>query len=630
MNHIALIEEKGYFFDRIIMNFKKYINIKIIGLIVYLMVFPINNNLSSYHKVSYENCLRVPSLFQQEHSKKLITQEYPFSAEQNEHKVVIQNFIEMKTEFPGYDANVHDIYGREEQAILQEQRRLSADYDTTSELLVKAIESGNQTAIDALSYELSRITQELKIVISARKKFICLGIPAYHSHTNLDDDGKLKPEQLVDHAIKNGITVLYVTGHNRITGSKAAMQYAKSLGYILDMRPAVEIDAPFIGASSVLHVVIMTPDDENIINEVGKLTKDNFDSMQKNFQWRFKAFVKLGEKDEFNQKWNEILEKRENELKEIAQLLFEKEEISDNSLASLKKKLQEWFETISQYADKHPGEFLDTYLNKTHVPWRMAEIILDIDKPEAGIPTRTRAIISFSNLMYSDENVEVLSGTRMMRAEEISRKVTRLGCRVAIAHLGFELYLTREISDEEAFKSKVVSMIKEGILHSVGAAWDMIDERGPGERFIESIRNKAGISYEDFPTIYNIPDYHGKDDSKESISKGILHKAGTKQEHWTWSDSGNPPDIENYFRDGKFLINKILPGLRKDIGDRNYRDALSKLKISFATNPYSEELLALMGSWFFAETKFSADKTSLRMDFNFNENASRNRINTGL
>lgn len=47
-----------------------------------------------------------------------------------------------------------------------------------------------------------------------------------HSHTNLTD-GVLSPEELVDNAIANGITVLAVTDHNCTASALAAKQYAE-------------------------------------------------------------------------------------------------------------------------------------------------------------------------------------------------------------------------------------------------------------------------------------------------------------------------------------------------------------------------------------------------------------------
>jgi len=130
--------------------------------------------------------------------------------------------------------NVHEKYRDVEESILSLQQRYKDLIDDDYGDLIAALKSKNKEKAVSILERLIDKRKGLSIILKARKRFVGLGWPCRHCHTNFDgDDGNLSPEELVDHAIANGVTTLYVTGHNTLEGSVKAMEYVKTIDSIM-------------------------------------------------------------------------------------------------------------------------------------------------------------------------------------------------------------------------------------------------------------------------------------------------------------------------------------------------------------------------------------------------------------
>ncbi|MFA5363091.1 MAG: pantetheine-phosphate adenylyltransferase, partial [Candidatus Omnitrophota bacterium] len=515
-----------------------------------------------------------------------------------------------------YSRNVHEQYKAQEKAIVFQERRLKNIYDVSVEGLLGAQGKDQATGTVLLQRALNAV-DDLKIVLEAKEKFIRLGVPAYHSHTNLKDDGYVTPDELVRHAVNQGVTVLYVTGHDRIDGSNAAIAYARSQDSILDMRPAVEIDAPFIGAGAITHMVIMAPDDQSVAKKLGEIGEDVFRRMQTNLRWRFKRISDLGTDAFFQESWNKVLKSNYEELKNIAADLVKEKLLDENVLESqdmelLRISMSRWFKDVRDYIQEHPQMYKGEFYNKLNVLGNWTDGINKATwKKGRSASYIRRSLRSFFNLLYTDQDVEneVVKEAGnvdtdkiiMRRADNLAEEAIGIGCRVVLAHVGFELFVAHEISDTDAFLERTVSMINKGYLHAIGAAWGREDRRLIDQIIIKPLRQRTGKSDKDLPIVSNIPDYHGDGypvDKTSSITKGILHTDknmdGTVEKYWTWEDSASPPDFDNYFVDGKFLAAPFIKLAERCQKKGEYSYAFDRLKVAYRTHPYSSELLNML------------------------------------
>ncbi|MCX5713981.1 MAG: YdcF family protein, partial [Candidatus Omnitrophica bacterium] len=489
--------------------------------------------------------------------------------------------------------NAHLRYAAEEKAILVSQRML----ENRLEILEGELQAGKAEVLEAIAITLDK----LRSVIKAREKFIRLGVPAYHTHTNLNDDGRLMPRQLLEHAVNNGITILYVTGHDRMEGSLEAMKLAEESDHIVDMRPGVEIDTPFLGASAITHIVVLAPQDKEVIRYVKDRGEEIFNTMQSNFAWRFHKFMELGDPALFDREWAKALESQRAALLELSKRLHKEGILSkDDDLEGLKLALKEWFSNVRGYVDANPQEAPREFYNKLDVLGNWTNALESWPSKDSPVwpknkaSARRKVMRVYFGLLYSDSEVETASGVAMERVEDIAGDFSKKGCRVILAHPSFELHGAGEIraEDYQRFWDKVSGLAAQGVLHAVGAGWS-IKEKAEIEDCVARLRSGLGKTEEDLPVVSNIPDYHGKDypaDATESIRLGILHTlknetGGAVRRYWTWEDM-REPDLENYFRDGRFLAAAYLNTARQLLQAGNCAEALRLTKIAYLTNRY--------------------------------------------
>ena len=534
----------------------------------------------------------------------------------NPRLTVINGFLDDESVvFRGYDGNVHTEYAGAEKAILEEEKELRRRYETKSDDMLAALAKNDLEQAEKIGGAMRNLLEQLKLVMEAKEKFIRIGIPAYHSHTNHEDDGMASPQELVDHAIDNGLTVLYVTGHDHISGSLEAIKYLRQerTDSILEIRPGAEIDAAVFGETGIVHFVVTAPDDEAAIAELNATARQVFDGMQGNLRWRFERAMELGSGDTFNCVWDELLPDNREQLLELARFL-EKEGLLDaassdtGDLTKLKEALKQWFGDIRDLHESVGAP--DEFFNKPDVMGIWTEAL---EKwPSEGSPRwpgkaakRVIAMRGFFDLIYTDEEVARESGSAMASIDDITARVVPFGCRVTLAHPAYELFITNEIkeADHERFWEKIGDLVARGMVHAVGSAWPR-GQRPIIDNAVRGIREATGKSEEELPIVYNIPDYHGRDyplDTNESIRKGVLQtetdaSGGAKEQYWTWEDI-LPPDIGSYFRDGEYLAEPALKRAAEHIEQGKHEEALLDLRTAARTHPYSGKLMGLNKKW---------------------------------
>jgi hypothetical protein len=158
--------------------------------------------------------------------------------------------------------------------------------------------------------------RRLSEIIKARKRFVELGVPVYHSHTNVDDDGVISVQELIEKAVASNVTILYVTGHNRTQGSEKTMEALKGKKTIIEIYPGVEVDAPF-GASGIVHFVVIGPNDENAIDKMHHIGEEIYHEMLANYQWRRREMLSWAQPEKFDSVWYQVVESRRAELEKI-------------------------------------------------------------------------------------------------------------------------------------------------------------------------------------------------------------------------------------------------------------------------------------------------------------------------
>ncbi|MGL4876277.1 MAG: PHP domain-containing protein [Clostridium sp.] len=88
-----------------------------------------------------------------------------------------------------------------------------------------------------------------------------------HIHSSFSDDGELRPEEIIDRAVNNGINIISITDHNSVKANRIAKEYLKdkNIKYI----SGVEIDCQHNGLN--LHLLgydfDFTKEEFNILEE---------------------------------------------------------------------------------------------------------------------------------------------------------------------------------------------------------------------------------------------------------------------------------------------------------------------------------------------------------------------------
>ncbi|MDD3089527.1 MAG: PHP domain-containing protein, partial [Candidatus Omnitrophica bacterium] len=506
------------------------------------------------------------------------------------------NFLKDKTVHSniGYNHNVHREYQGIEQAILSEEKRSMCVY----EHLMKKI-NDTKTDIKNKVDKIIDVLTEMKPVISAREKFIRQGIPVYHCHTNLKDDGNRPPKSLVDHAIKNGVSVLYVTGHDRIDGSLKAIEYASGVNHIIDMRPGVEIDTPFVGATAITHVVVVCPDDKAVIEKVQKIGERVFTKMQANYFWRFDKIRELGNRDTFDRAWDTLDMNDPRTADVIADIKteFDKNNIGNGKEA--KEVLADLFSDVRTYIDANPERLPKEFYNKLDVLGKWTGALEAWGSggktlwPVRGSSNRRKQMRSFFSLLYPDEVVEDCSKAVMERVDDLLEEFRQLDCRIVLAHPAFELFVAKEVAigDHDKFWDKVVQLVRDEKLQAAGAAFSDWDQTRLDEK-IAYIRKESGKTEKDFPIIVNIPDYHAQDypakeiDEGESITRGPRFKNAETGESY-WALERYTPDLDIYFDDAKYLAGPYLDKAERKIQEKDFSGEVKYLDIAFRTDRYN-------------------------------------------
>ena len=504
---------------------------------------------------------------------------------------IISRFL--NTTIDGPLGDIHNKFRLEEKAIQAEYRRLKIEVSRLEEMLDQLVTERKEALLLATLDKLASLRQELQIVLKAKEKFIRLGFPSYHNHTNLNDDGVMSPEALVDHAVANGITVLYVTGHDSLDGSIRAMEYAEKTGHILEMRPAVEIDAPIKGARGIMHFVVVGPNDKRIVERMSEITQKIFSRMQGNFNWRFERVKELGGSDVFDRVYSYLLDDPEPQAKiiEIGMSLQKAGLISNgNDVEEIRKFLRICFGDVKLFVETN-GKPRDVFFNKLDILGNWTDKISSWEKTAS---IRRRAMRQFFNLVYSDARAEKDSEESMIRASIMAKEFTELGCLVILAHPAFEVLVIKEIKIDD-FK-KVLSM-KDGIvdkqyIQAVGAGWSEEDARFI-VTLVNDITRRLNIEKDALPIVRNIPDFHGHEG--QDIVLGILHESPMgDRRYWTWDPSVMPPDFDSYFRDGEYLIRNLRILAKKYIAGKRYLDAIKILNLALDTHPFDKECQRLI------------------------------------
>ncbi len=514
-------------------------------------------------------------------------------------KYIIADFlttsIPIGRDYYSEKVNVHEEFKIEEGAIIREQKRLEG--------LVDNLLTGTHPKNPEQLKDLRTLFEELNPIIQARRKFIELGVPAYHSHTNIDDDGIISPADLIDKALANNITVLYVTGHNRMGGSLKAVENIKGRDNILEMYPGIEIDAPVLEAAGIVHFVVIGPDDLEVINKMQRIGEETFTLMQENYQWRLQKMLGLSVDEKFEDAWREVYSKHEDadtKLKELIQILARKSILTNLSdIKGLKSHLKQWFKDVAEYV-KQKGSRNEIY-NKLDVLGSWTDKLEEWSAEQSPIwppgeaGTRRKAMRGFFELLHSDADVEKVSGAAMRRASDLLEEFKNLGCRITLAHPEYELFVINEIplNRHEEFWKIMGDFVKEGKLHAIGAGWS----RGKREeiaRRVDLLREQTNKSEQELRLVLNIPDYHGEEKQFKDIRKGMYQKLGGTDGYYVWEDI-KAHDVDSYFADAEFLGMPYIEQVQQALSDNNVQETIENIIKAYRINPYTiDKLIALL------------------------------------
>jgi len=533
------------------------------------------HNVNAEHPIDevVEECVRIANT-----TEKSAIQTEPVA---NTDQEIIEMFL--KTEISGPREDIHRTFNLEAKAIQAEYNRLSGKIHKLEKQLEGLSVAGNTAQLSLVLDSLTELQQRLRQVISARKKFIELGFPSYHNHTNMDDDGLFSPQALVEHAVENGITTLYVTGHDSLSGSIKAREYADKSGYLLEIRPAVEIDAPINGATGIMHFVVIGPNNEDIIIDMNQLTLEIFNAMKENYDWRFDRIKEWGEKTIFYALFDNMVNipEKKRTIEAVGQALKENGFIKDGgNYDEIRQFLYDCFKDIKDDVDKR-GKPREVFFNKLDVLGNWTE---RIESWKGTAKDRRRILRHFFNSVYSDEDVERLSGFRLVRAQEVVKRFASLGLRIVIAHPAYEVNVMKDECSLKELRNFLIGeegVLTKGYIHAIGAGWSNKDWKMIAD-FTNGIRKEANIGEKDFPIVRNIPDFHGH--KGQDIVLGIFH---AEDNMWTWDPAVRPLDFESFFEDGEYLTKNHVQQAKLHITKGQYFNAIRELTKVLETDPYN-------------------------------------------
>ena len=495
--------------------------------------------------------------------------------------------------------NVHTRYYKEEAAILREEARLSAK--------IQKLESNlfNKPTFDDIK-NLITLRQELRIVMKAKAEFIKLGWACRHSHTNFEgDDGKLSPEELVDLALENGITSLYVTGHNTMAGSLKAIEYARMTNCIIDIRPGVEIEAPFENDKhepyGYMHWRIIGPNDEMVIRKMRKWAEEINTSMLPALEQRFQKMLALGENREFFGK--EIARIDGTKLQNFAEKAIKLGFIKDNDRKSIENAIFEWFQHMRNYIrenfsgenDKYGGSKpIPKWNNRSDVTGNWTDKVIALGEGDE-VKEKRRVLRNVLTGLYSDDGMEKAAKQEAIRTEEMLEPFKRLGCFIIAAHPGLNMDFEndkdskgKEINRDD-FAERAEALARNGLLHGLGTGYIKYT-REDHDKVLKML-NGINKRLETGKSALLLPDGSNADFHKpksEDILRGIqVPKKGTTEGYWTLLYEA--PDKQAYQRDGQFLAGKMFPEAEELIRQKEYQAALEKLNAILSTDPLNKK-----------------------------------------
>lgn len=452
------------------------------------------------------------------------------------------NEIQLPVEPLSVNENMHEKYAEEEKAILATERKITRQIGFLEDRLIK----GSQNVAD----QLIQLGKELDQVLSLKKRFIELGWPSRHNHTNEDgDDGRLSPKELVDYAIKNSITILYICGHNSFKGSIEGIKYAKECGHIIEMRPASEINAPLEHHGELLEfdwkiIIPLTTE------EIEELTQEASDRLEAVLSTLYEAVLALKDDPSVKQ--------------ELKDLLSDLPELDSPNFKDLgPPKWLNFNNVIGNWTKELGGRW-----KESAEPRRAVRKLM-----------RERFGFSAAERMAEEQGKKY---TRVLRAEEVAQRFSELGCRVIAAHPVRNIYPTQDINREE-FVDRLVDMVKKGWVHGLETGYRMYskEERIIAEEIVQEVQRRCQV---DFVGEGSNPDFHYYEPYAQDIKLGAVFEDSNGEFYWSLK-----PDRVSYFIEGEFLIRSHLKRAQLQISKSHYQAALRTLNEALDIHPYSKE-----------------------------------------
>jgi len=479
--------------------------------------------------------------------------------------------------------NVHEEYRDIEESIVALQQKYVDLINTGYDDLLRALRSNSEEEVVSLLERLIDIRKGLSFVLKVRKRFIESGWPCRHCHTNFDgDDGNLSPEELVDHAIANGITTLYVTGHDTLEGSIKAMEYVKTINSIIETLPGVEIETPFEVEDGSLfgfmHWRVIGPKDADKIEQMRRLTQEIDRRLEIFLGAKFKRVLSLADRDNFDELVTEEVIDRLRGHYDIGRGTF----ISpDDTYDMIKDRLYTALCELRDYTERTPREeYMPKFLNKLNIVGSWTKRIWD-DKGNAR-----RALRALGDIIFDDDNI--LTWLRENKRElpistqEALREFSEIGCYSIAAHPWLEI--SKGDIEKGRFIELAVEMAQEGVLQGAGRGWK--DDRAEVDAMIDRI---ATLSDTDFRKDGSSPDFHGP--ARTDIRRGERLPSGE------YAQDGEEPDREGYFIEINFFTDKYLSIIRDLMEQGRYKEAVNLIRIVGEIDPYGnndKEMLQIL------------------------------------
>ncbi|NQT22501.1 MAG: nucleoside monophosphate kinase [Candidatus Omnitrophica bacterium] len=444
---------------------------------------------------------------------------------------------------------------------------------------------------------------ELNQLLKTKSRFVQAGHSCRHSHTNYDgDDGAMSTRELVNHAVNNGITTLYVTGHNTVKPSIQAIRTVsrKSSPFILETRPGVEIEAPFETEAGdpfcFMHWRVTGPVNKAAIDKMNELVEEIDQKLEGFLELRFEKVLSLADKRKFDRAVSDdVLERfiKRSRVKRYLRSIG----ISITDKEAIRLKLLELFKDIRAFVDSHPRyEFMPRLLNKLNVigAWTEEIEVWDGRDPKKG-ETRSirRCLRELLDIVYTDKDTEddlKKRGEELpVRAGEAIRWFTDIGCRVITAHPDLEIGRGEGQITESLFIKNVAPWVKMGYLHGMGCPF--ATRRNWGNRLAQKICKAAGVSPDSFKVERNNTDFHGK--SNAHILLGDRHgdKAGRIL---YWSMDGEASESRATIEDDTFMGSYFSENIDTLFLEGDFINALYVIEKLLTATPFCQDTEALL------------------------------------